>query len=838
MDSLRTGSDELVYIETEKVSLTIKGRASHPIFQNVEIDNGDAVLKVFCNDTYEIDIKGNKEPGVISKSPAGYSGQYVILPLFFEQQIYDLYIEAYNGHKVSFWHDNLNVRNKITPASRHTESLFGSINFGNEIGFSDLVIKIDGLEYLRVTVEVFPTKISYQNDYKAIVADVTAEVYNIVFDFLKKTYLGYNQSDRQNSSPVEFYAVIRKIYLDFLKAVDMILAQPHHILKQSYEIMPAYKTKKIDNRGIKWLGRHTKTTAIENGTIIAEKTLGVKKQITYDTKENRLTKYILQSTCQRLTRFMQNYLNLQRQSDHEVICQLNGMINNLKRLYSTSFLAEVNANEANTGMSLVFSMAPGYRELYKYYLMLLHGLDISGDVFNISVKDIALLYEYWCFIKLNSLMKERYQLVSQDIIKVRGNGLFVSLVKGTGSKVIYLNPDNGEQIELRYNPTSSNKQPEQQTPTVSQKPDNVLSLKKHKMNGDAEYEYVFDAKYRINPSLRGTYYHENICETPGPQEDDINTMHRYRDAIVYNNGIGANSYKRAMFGAYILFPYGSMPGQLEEYKNHRFFKSIEKVNIGGLPFLPSATSMVADFLDELINDSADSAFERATLPKGIEEKLAKTNWDERDVLIGTLSRREQLDDCLKYHFYHVPVNQIKDSALPIRYVAIYQSKEKFNDAAGITWYGEVTQCLKCKRREITEIPKNSDELYYRFEIKEWKKLTKTISIKEMGPKQERKYTTLFLLEHSEIVPELWIRSEEEYRFYSELKRAVHNTEINDETANVGFMYNGQIISFHNDKIVIIVNKKIVAEYSVKSFMKSPSTVLRRIQQDLSYRKRM
>ena len=81
-------------------------------------------------------------------------------------------------------------------------------------------------------------------------------------------------------------------------------------------------------------------------------------------------------------------------------------------------------------MSLVFSMAPGYRDLYKYYLMLLRGLSITGDVFNISVKDLALLYEYWCFIKLNSMMKDRYELISQDIVKVQGNGLFVSLVKG------------------------------------------------------------------------------------------------------------------------------------------------------------------------------------------------------------------------------------------------------------------------------------------------------------------------------------------------------------------------------------------------------------------------
>ena len=74
-----------------------------------------------------------------------------------------------------------------------------------------------------------------------------------------------------------------------------------------------------------------------------------------------------------------------------------------------------------------------------------------------------------------------------------------------------------------------------------------------------------------------------------------------------------------MFGAYVLFPYADE----ENYKNNAFYKSIGEVNIGGLPFLPSATSLVKEFLDELIADSPESAFERAILPKGIEEKLRK-----------------------------------------------------------------------------------------------------------------------------------------------------------------------------------------------------------------------
>ena len=118
------------------------------------------------------------------------------------------------------------------------------------------------------------------------------------------------------------------------------------------------------------------------------------------------------------------------------------------------------------------TIIPGYRELYKYYLMLQRGLSVHGDFFRISVKDTAQLYEYWCFIKLFTLLKQKYQLVSPDIIKIDNSGITVTLVKGKQSKACFINPKTGEQITLVYNPG------ETKTQTVNQKPDNVLELEK------------------------------------------------------------------------------------------------------------------------------------------------------------------------------------------------------------------------------------------------------------------------------------------------------------------------------------------------------------------------
>lgn len=53
-------------------------------------------------------------------------------------------IEGEDDHKIKFWHDNINVRNKVSRASRNHELLSGVINFGNETGYSDLMIQVDG----------------------------------------------------------------------------------------------------------------------------------------------------------------------------------------------------------------------------------------------------------------------------------------------------------------------------------------------------------------------------------------------------------------------------------------------------------------------------------------------------------------------------------------------------------------------------------------------------------------------------------------------------------------------------------------------------------------------
>ena len=75
--------------------------------------------------------------------------------------------------------------------------------------------------------------------------------------------------------------------------------------------------------------------------------------------------------------------------------------------------------------------------------------------------------------------------------------------------------------------------------------------------------------------------------------EDINTMHRYRDAIVIPHPIRQGEFQRGIVrGAVVLFPFGDEDG----YRRHRFHKSVDEVQIGGLPFLPGAVTLAESHL--------------------------------------------------------------------------------------------------------------------------------------------------------------------------------------------------------------------------------------------------
>lgn len=122
------------------------------------------------------------------------------------------------------------------------------------------------------------------------------------------------------------------------------------------------------------------------------------------------------------------------------------------------------------------------------------------------------------------------------------------------------------------------------------------------------------------------------------------------------------------------------------------------------------------------------------------------------------------------------------------------------------------------------IPKNSDEAYYRFEIKEWKELNIPLVAKEV--RDFPFFTNMFLLQHCPDVPDLHISSEEEYRLYIEVRRLANDASVNETDAEPGFKYDDKTIIMENGDIVVLKDGTKIEQISIETFMRKPRESMR------------
>lgn len=83
-------ANELIYIQTSALTLTIKGPASHPSFPGTEFNTKDASVRVECEDSFEIDMAADYEMQAMQNLGRARVARYGLRPLFFEQQRYEL----------------------------------------------------------------------------------------------------------------------------------------------------------------------------------------------------------------------------------------------------------------------------------------------------------------------------------------------------------------------------------------------------------------------------------------------------------------------------------------------------------------------------------------------------------------------------------------------------------------------------------------------------------------------------------------------------------------------------------------------------------------------------
>ncbi|MEH7544926.1 restriction endonuclease-like protein [Neobacillus vireti] len=817
MASLPTGSREdveLVHIETDELSLILKGKPYHNRYEGLKqyriMDYHDVMeFSVHGDTTQEIKVYDINQQQLVEPSR--------LRPIFFENGIYQLIVIPKNGQELTFYHEHPLLRQAVSLVKfGHQSMLMGNLQFQNEVGFSTFEIRANNKKILQVTLEIFPSKLDYKNDYKKLLDEVNDEIYNLAFHFIRKTYLGARLKLDGNPSRTEFYRLISHHFHQFLQAISRIEQQPHYKLEKTYEKVRGDQLRKLDSTSRNYLRKRSSVFAeVEKGILFESKHLmpieglQIKKELTFDTIENRYVKWMMVRLVHKLEDLLESILNWNKRSlvepDPDLVEGINKMINQLQARLKNSFWTKISKLDRSV-MSLVLQMSPGYRDAFQIYLTVSKGLVLEGKIYQMSVKDVATLYEYWTFLKLGQILGRKYKLLSQDIVQVNREGLFINLEVNKTAKRVFKHPITNEEIVLTYQKYEGG------LPTLPQKPDTMLSIEKR--GRDYTFNYIFDAKYRIDYAQADSNYQKRY-KTPGPMEDDINTMHRYRDSIVAS--VVDGPYERTAFGAYVLFPwYDEIT-----YQGHHFYESINKVNIGGLPFLPNATTLVERFVERLIDKCPEEIQQEGILPRGLLAEW-KSSLDET-VLVGLVSNAEDYDHFIKQGYYSIPGEKLKKGWQEAKYVALYV-KSGVRTENGVLVYGEIQEVQPARINEKDVI---------RFKVGYWINLNPIIKPVHYGISSYI-LTTLNTLKEAKELPELFMKSKDEMQVWRMLRRVSDQIKLDlnhaylDQASQITEYSIKEIrvrMNKGKSKIEFIKNKEIKT-VEVEELEKNPTGVFR------------
>lgn len=527
---------------------------------------------------------------------------------FFEQTDYSIWCEFKTPSKVTSANVETNRQdvNKRFSFKSHQQILMGFLNYENEIGRSDFPLTYttaDGVtKHFVFSYDVLSTKLDYHHDWKIILRDIEEEYRMLSLDYLRKTYHGISEGDGESFDLI-WWNIFHGLQEQFIRATKNIIDQPRHRLRD----VSSYKRADQIRRFTPVLEQQF----AEHRTEEAHQYFVAEQQTTHNTIENRFLKHALTLIEKRYSalakRILDEYvLNSESEKEH-----IRKTADELKHLVRNPFFRTIGKFEGLRQESLILQRDVNYSKIYRTYAILQKSFSLNDGMYRMETKDIATLYEIWCFIQVEKVVKQLFgetgkpDVVAEHRSRQEMHGLFTrELSTGQRSHIVFKQGDV-TLAELYYNPRHDSHEEgirginNLQSLTVVQKPDIVLQLTKDEIQRGMNLTYLFDAKYRIEES--------NGREVP--PDDAINQMHRYRDAIYYSQP--HDGLRKEVLGGYILFP-----GKMD--KSNPLYKSVEQVNIGAFPLRPGDQEfdMLRDFIRDLMLHNAIDLVEQTIPQKG------------------------------------------------------------------------------------------------------------------------------------------------------------------------------------------------------------------------------
>ncbi len=478
------------------------------------------------------------------------------------------------------------------------QTMVGTLDFINAPGKFRFVIEYKrGGEWNSVVLEwmVVSEKMDVETDLQRITDVIKKASPALVHAFLAKTLTqtgvgigGGKQDDNL------WYSLFEKIFKEYKDAVETVVHRPHLKYVPNAEYLRAERIKRwtpaLENRYLCMDGNRKEVALFRSERIDPET----------DTVENRFVLFTLRELARHLDQFADEC------SKHDTVAdgfvkRLRGNAGELRALSVNPFFRGVGRFTGFRQESLALQRKPGYSRIYADWLILQQSLDPEGAKIEVGYRPISSLYEFWCFLVIRDRIAQSAEFKCEHPVPKIGSldelgDIFDDREQeednngASLNKIVYeFDEVNGgsRKLTLTYQQSYNTRDAGAFVYLNPQRPDIVLTLKDKTMpEGEGEYSYIFDAKYRIRPAT------DNVPDATTTEA--IDAMHQYRDAILYRKQKGDKHLSREVIGAYVLYPGRPDPNSMD------YSATIAAENIGAIPLLPSARDTAGNYVTDAL----------------------------------------------------------------------------------------------------------------------------------------------------------------------------------------------------------------------------------------------
>lgn len=546
-------------------------------------------------------------------------------PIFFENTSYEIEIRFVDSvtscvptHHLQRIQDNFSVNSVKTV--KEPAWLRLNLNFNNDLGWFALPFSYvrNGITIEQcLTFEVWPFKMDMEKDLSAIYKVLDKAHPLLRFSWKSATEQIFDRSRFQHE-PFEllWLAEFKSLNEQMQKGYKQILNAPHNRLIPEEVNLKAERLKgKLPNKLAE------KARADIQAKLLNRRYALNQKRLSLDTPENQFVKYALNAISHKLEQIKQKVSVLDKaitkkgnasvfsRAFYDNLYELSKPYQQFKRF---PLFKQISDYKGLKSESLVLQQKSGYSLVYQSWHKLKYYLDVFGDEASVSVKNIAELYEVWCFLQLADILQSppfNFELMGKKprlIDRLDKQNLEYGVKEGSESLFLFSrgNGDQEVKVELMHefsigkkNKNAKNQKSSYVSWMAEHKPDIFMKVT---FADELEYVWLFDAKYRIDS---GTNDRDMV------PVDALAQMHRYRDAIIYRHD--ADTLSRPVFGAYALYP-----GYFKEQNGKNpYHQSIEQIDIGAFPMLPGQNQKwLVEFLKEIIGEDSSTKIIREESP--------------------------------------------------------------------------------------------------------------------------------------------------------------------------------------------------------------------------------